>query len=241
MTPFCKACHTDLGAAKSIGQKNGYDFLPCPSCGTVTVDPFPTPEQLNAFYQGYKGTTDYRAKQDKKIRRARGRIRRLKYLTAGRSFLDVGCNYGFTVKAAQDLGLDAFGIDMDATAIKACCARFGKKNFEAISVQDYAARGAKAGIIYTSEVIEHVPDPDSFIAAISKTLQKDGILYLTTPDSGHWRRARDFAQWNEAIPPEHITYFTRRGIRGLLEKHGLRVEKFFFSLKPGIRLIARKG
>lgn len=240
MPAFCKACHTSLTAVKSVGEKNGYNFLPCPSCGTVTVDPFPTLEQITAFYQGYKGTTDYRAKRDKKIRRAMGRIKRLKKLTRGRKFLDVGCNYGFTVKAAQDLELDAFGIDMDAAAIKECQSTFGDKNFDAVSVQDYAARGEKADIVYTSEVIEHVPDPDSFVEAISKILRKNGVLYLTTPDAGHWRRTKDFAQWNEAIPPEHITYFTRRGMKGLLEKHGLKVEKFFFSLKPGMRVIARK-
>jgi SAM-dependent methyltransferase len=238
--PFCKACHANLSAAKSRGQKNGYNLLACTACGTVTVDPFPTIEQLIAFYQGYKGTTDYKAKRDSKIKRATRRIKKLKKLTNGRRFLDIGCNYGFTVKAAQDLGLEAFGIDMDDTAVNGSREMFGPKNFETISVQDYARRGAKADIVYTSEVIEHVPDPDGFVQAIADILPKGGVLYLTTPDGGHWNLPKDFTQWKDVMPPEHITYFTRKGMRGLLEKHGLRPEKFFFSLKPGMRLIARK-
>ena len=116
-----------------------------------------------------------------------------------------------------------------------------EKGFETISVQDYAKRGEKADIVYTSEVIEHVPDPDGFMAAIAAILSPGGVLYLTTPDSSHWRRPKNFPTWKEVMPPEHITYFTRKGMKGLLEKHGLTPEKFFFSLKPGMRLIARKS
>ena len=124
--PFCKACHADLTTAKSLGKKNNYNLLSCPKCGTVTVDPFPTVEQLIAFYQGYKGTTDYQAKKKSKIKRATRRIKNLKKLTEGSRFLDVGCNYGFSVKAAQDLGLDAFGIDMDGTAVSGSREMFGQ-------------------------------------------------------------------------------------------------------------------
>jgi 2-polyprenyl-3-methyl-5-hydroxy-6-metoxy-1,4-benzoquinol methylase len=235
----CKACLGDLAAAENRGTKNNFALLGCPACGTVTVDPFPTIEQLTAFYQGYKGTTDYKAKKDSKIKRARRRIQKLKKLVSGTRFLDVGCNYGFTVKAALDAGLDAFGIDMDATAVNGSKEMFGP-HFETISVQDYAKRGDKADIVYTSEVIEHVPDPDDFVQAIASILPKKGILYLTTPDSSHWRVPKDFPQWKEVMPPEHVTYFTRKGMTKLLEKHGLKVEKFFLALKPGMRLIARK-
>lgn len=238
--PHCKACGAELSHDKSRGHKGDYNLLACTACGSVTVDPFPTVAELVAFYQNYKGTTDYRKKQKRKIERAMRRIRRLRRYTRGRRFLDVGCNYGFTVRAALNLKLDAFGIDMDETAVRGSQQMFGTDKFEAVSVEHYAERGGKADIIYTSEVIEHVPDPDSFIKAISSILADSGVLYLTTPDSGHWRVPRNFAKWKEVMPPEHITYFTRNGMKRLLDKHGLEVEKFFFALKPGMRLIARK-
>lgn len=225
----------------AVGRKNGFDFLQCPHCRTVTVSPFPTPAELNAFYQSYKGTVNYRDKAGKKLSRATKRIKRLMHLTSAKRFLDVGCNYGFTVKAALDLGLSAKGIDIDGTAVSQSQSTFGPEHFQAISVEQYAAAGGKADIIYTSEVIEHVHNPDGFIEAIATILDAGGLLYLTTPDAGHWRRPKDFSQWGQAIPPEHITYFTRRGISHLLEKHGLRVQSFTFTLKPNIRLIAKKS
>lgn len=239
--PYCKACRADLSTAKSRGHKNGYDLLACPACETVTVNPFPTVEQLIAFYQSYKGTVDYRKKADRKIRRARRRLRRLMTKTAGRKLLDIGCNYGFTVKAGLDLGLEAFGIDIDGTAVAASQESFGSDKFRVVPVEDYAREGHQYDMIYTSEVIEHVPDPDGFVEAIAKLLAPGGIAYITTPENGHWRIPADFTQWDAVMPPEHITYFTRKGMKKLLENHGLKVEKFFFSLKPGMRLMARKA
>jgi SAM-dependent methyltransferase len=235
-SPFCKACHGPLSGAPSRGVKNGYALLTCGACGTVTVDPFPTVEELIAFYQSYEGTADYLSKKDRKIHRARRRIRRLLKYTRGKKFLDIGSNYGFSVKAALELGLDAHGIDIDRVRVEDSKKMFGP-HFTACAVQDYTGG---ADMIYTSEVIEHVPDPDSFVAAIARILNPGGALYLTTPDGGHWRIPKDFTRWDACMPPEHIIYFTRKGLTQLLEKHGLAVEKVFFALKPGIRLIARK-
>lgn len=236
----CKACQAPLSAVNSLGSKNGFELRPCVQCGSVTVDPFPTIEQLIEFYQSYKGTVNYRAKEKKKIRRARRRIQRLMKRAKGRRFLDVGCNYGFTVKAALDLGLDAKGIDIDAVAVEQSARNFGEGKFEAISIEEYARNGGSADIVYSSEVIEHVHDPDGFVKALADVLVDEGIAYLTTPQAGHWRVPRNFTQWDQVMPPEHITYFSREGLTRLLARHGLRVEKFSFTLKPNIRVIARR-
>ncbi len=206
----------------------------------LQVHPFPTIEQLVEFYQAYEGSTDYLAKKKSKIRRAHNRIKRLVKLTKGKTFLDVGCNHGFTVEAATNLGLNAHGIDIDKEAVISSQKTFGEDRYTAIAVQDYAASGNKADIVYTSEVIEHVPDPNSFIEAIAKILNTGGVLYLTTPDSGHFRVPKNFIEWNDVMPPEHITYFTKKGIKTLLEKHGLEVKKFHLNLKPGLKLVAQK-
>ncbi len=239
VTTPCKACTMPIPSDAKVGHSNGYDLMRCPACASVVVAPWPTVEDLIAFYQSYKGTTDYRKKSVRKIQRASRRLKKISPRAPGKRLLDVGCNYGFTVKAGLDLGFDAHGIDIDATAVQASREAFGA-HYECIAVQDYAARGDTADIVYTSEVIEHVPDPDSFIAAIARILVPNGVLYLTTPDAGHFTVPKDFANWHNVMPPEHITYFTRKGMAQLLGTHGLKVEKFFFSFKSGMRLIARK-
>lgn len=235
----CRACNgTD---ATRIGNKGEYALHRCNACGTVTVLPFPTIDELKAFYEAYKGTTDYTKKETSKIRRSRARIKRLMRLTSGKRFLDVGCNYGFAVVAAHALGLDAHGIDVDSTAITSNQQRYpGKGAFTYIPVESHAANGAKADIVYTSEVIEHVPDPNSFVAAMAKILDAGGVLYLTTPDASHFKVPRNFTTWDQVIPPEHLTYFTRKGMKALLERHGFTNVKFRFNLKPGMRVVASR-
>jgi len=157
--PSCKACHNALNARCSVGRKNDYDLLVCPACGTVTVDPFPTIEDLEKFYQAYKDKANYRAKEKKKVRRSLRRIKRMIRLAPGKRFLDVGCNYGFAVMAALKLGLDAHGIDIDSAAIASDKEVIGEKYFSLAPVEEFASRNLAFDMLYTSEVIEHVPTP----------------------------------------------------------------------------------
>jgi len=182
----------------------------------------------------------YGGKEDAKIRRARRRIEKFLAQNDRRRFLDVGCNNGYAVKAALDLGWDAHGIDVDADTVAAAAARFGAGHFTACTVEDYAERGHQTDAVYTSEVIEHVPDPDAFVDALRRLLSLQGILFLTTPDAGHFRVPRRFVTWNAVKPPLHIHYFTREGMWELLRRHGFTVERFLFSLKPQMKLVARK-
>lgn len=239
-TEPCPAClHTD---ATHTGSKSGYDLYRCTLCRTVRVSPLPSDEQLHAYYTSYAGTCDYTKKRTSKLKRSRTRIRRLMGMHHGIDFLDVGCNYGFAVAAAAELGLNAQGIDIDETAVQASRKEFGTLGaFDCSTVQDYAATGATADIVYTSEVIEHTPDPNSFTAAMQRILKPGGLLFLTTPDAGHCRVPSDFTQWSHANPPEHLVYFSKKGMRAMLERHGLRDVRFRFKLKPGMSLTARKA
>lgn len=236
----CKACLADIDESKVLGKKNDYNLMECQNCGTVIVSPFPTVEQLNEFYQSYFCSGMYISKEDKKVKRSKKRIKNIMKFATGKKFLDIGCNHGSTFMAAKELGLDAHGIDVDVEAVNECKNRFGEHHFNAVSAEVYASMGMKADIIYTSEVIEHVPDPDGFVHALYDILNKDGVLYLTTPDMGHFTLPKDKTKWEAVRPPEHIVYFTKKGIRALLERHGFKIEKIQFSLKPGIKLIARK-
>ena len=239
-TDSCPACLSDT--ATHVGGKNGHELYRCGSCRTVRVSPLPTPEQLSEFYHSYVGTADYTKKRARKIQRSRRRIKRLMGKTSGMEFLDVGCNYGFAVAAAAALGLNAHGINIDDTAIASCQQEFGKvAKFDFRTVEDHAASGAKADIIYTSEVIEHTLNPNSFVAALQRILKPGGVLYLTAPDGGHFRVPGDFTQWTQVIPPEHLTYFSRRGMKKLLERQGFTHVKFRLNHKTGISLTARKA
>ena len=222
------------------GRRDAYSLHECTRCGTVVIDPLPTPEELTEAYTRYSMTASYRRKETKKIRRARRRLVRLRRHVAGNRVLDVGCNLGYTVAAASELGMDAYGIDIDPDTIRLAREAFGAGRFEAITVQDYAKRGDRFDIVYTAETIEHTLDPHGFMAALAALLEPGGLLYLTTPDAGHFRVPGDLPRWNEVDPPFHIYLMTKTALTMMLPRHGLSLVKFQFNPKPGIRLLARK-
>src|SRR5208283_4626807 len=43
--------------------------------------------------------------------------------------------------------------------------------------------GRRFDVVYASEVIEHVPDPQAFVTLLSRWLADDGVLILTTPNA----------------------------------------------------------
>lgn len=235
----CPIC-THETLSTPLGNKNGYDIFGCTHCNSAAVIPCPTLEELGEYYDQYAKDRTYGKKKNKKIRRSKNRLKKFMHKAPGKTMLDVGCNYGYAVKAGLYLGLNAHGIDIDGYAIEIAKKEFGDEHFIFQSVEDYAASGKKADIIYTGEVIEHVPSPTSFVQSISEILNKDGLLYLTTPQAFHWRNPKTFTDWEEVKPPEHIHYFSRKGIQTILEAHGFKIIKFYFSLKSGIKLLAKK-
>jgi 2-polyprenyl-3-methyl-5-hydroxy-6-metoxy-1,4-benzoquinol methylase len=90
-------------------------------------------------------------------------------------------------------------------------------------------------------VIEHVPNAHSFMHHLARLTKTSGYVFLTTPDAGHWRVPKNFVQWPEVKPPEHVAWFTKNSLRHLLEAHGFEVVHFAWNLKPGLRVLARKN
>lgn len=234
--PVCKSQHND-----AFGEKSGYALRRCSGCGLLFVEPMPSVGELNDFYNAYHKTSQYTAKLASKIRRAVKRIRSVRRYLRGKRFVDVGCNAGFAVKAAHELGLDAYGIDIDPDSVSFARQTFPECRFDVASAQQCAAGDERYDLIYCSEVIEHLPEVDEFVAALYQMLAPDGMIFLTTPDVGHYTlRKGDLMQWDGIRPPEHLLYFNKKNLDHLFNRHGFRKIKYQWSFKPTIKAVIRK-
>lgn len=237
--PICQA-----GTEPYITQGENH-LVRCQGCGLVYMDPPPAPMDVQAMYADtYNGATgSYFTKVDRKLKRSRHRMRRLARMSgggAGRSFLDVGSNGGFMVEAAREAGFKAAGLEPDGAAIAWAKQHFPHNRYLHGLLEETDLGGEQFDAIYCSEVIEHAPDSNRFVAALAAALKIGGLLYLTTPDIGHWRRPRDITQWDAFCPPSHCIYFSPANLTRLLQRYGFKVEWRALSFKPGIKLIARK-
>ncbi len=66
--------------------------------------------------------------------------------------------------------------------------------------------------VFSSQVLEHVYNPDQFIAEIHRVLKDSGVLLLTVP-----------FVWDEHEQPFDYARYSSFGLRHLLERHGFEV------------------
>ena len=239
--PVCPVCDSADHALIDIRQT--MKLYTCAACTTVYLWPLPTAEMVGEMYtDAYEATTTvYFAKVGSKMRRSRRRIARLsRFVHTGR-FLDIGCNGGFAVEAARERGFDAYGLDIDPVSIRYAEEHYPDNHFYRGTVEAFELDAPRFDLIYCSEVIEHVPTPRRFAATVARLLAPGGCLYLTTPDIGHWRRPRELARWDAFDPPAHCIYFRPRSLRLLMERQGLRLIRRAVAVKPGIKMLFRRG
>lgn len=233
-------------ASRACGiDEDAPDLMSCTACGSVGMSTIPGTDQLSLFYSNYHMTDGFLRKAKKKVARARKRLRLLSLLAPKpadrpRRFLEIGASIGTAAEAARRFGFSAEAVEIDGDAVD-----HGRKLFPAVGFTvgtiDDVPSAEPFDLLYGAEVIEHVPDPQAFMAACRERLAPRGLLYLTTPDCGHPLRPKRLLDWHSVKPPEHINLFTKTGMRALLEAHGFRRHWLPPHTKPGMRVLAWKA
>ena len=201
----------------------------------------PTDDAIEAFYQNYTDAAKYKKKVFKKTFTALAKIIRAgSYIkTNSKSFLDVGCNIGAVVRAARILGYQSTGIDLDVGAVETAKKNDSSSEYVAQDPVSFSKAGKAYDLVFCMEVIEHTSNAREFAESLRRLTKKGGVLYLTTPDAGHWKVPTDFTSWKEVRPPEHIIWFNKNNIRKLFEDSGFEIIKIMKYHRANIRLIAR--
>ncbi len=99
--------------------------------------------------------------------------------------LDVGCGGGLLTEALASAGADALGIDLAADALAVAEAHAQKTGNAARYRQIAAEALAEAqpqsfDLVCCMEMLEHVPEPASVIAACAQLLKPGGTLVMST-------------------------------------------------------------
>lgn len=233
----CLFCHEPFDALP-MGGKNDYNFFACKACGSIVANPWPTQTELEAFFGDIQPEIVHVPNPQGRIYRHQKRIRKVIADGTGKSFLDVAARQGYGVIAARNLGFQARGIDPHDFF-----ATFARDKYEPHLVahetaQNAAAKGEQADLVYVTEGFCEQPDPEGYMAALAKMLAPAGKLYIQEPDGNHLRLPANFTRWSFVEPPLNFCYPSKKGMTALLGRHGLKVEKSFFSWTPFLRLVA---
>ena len=124
--------------------------------------------------------------------------------------VDVGCGGGILSESMAGMGAVVTGIDIAAKALSVAKLHLhesGQKvDYEQCTAEAWAEKyPSSAGIVTCMEMLEHVPDPASVIAACANILVPGGHLFMSTLN----RNAASFAI--AIMGGEHITRIIPRG------------------------------
>ncbi len=104
---------------------------------------------------------------------------------AGKKVLDVGCGGGILAEAMAGAGATVSGIDLSDKALKVARLHLHESghsvDYQLISAEDYAAQHAgEFDVVTCMEMLEHVPDPASVVAACARLVKPGGSVFFST-------------------------------------------------------------
>ena len=152
--------------------------------------------------------------------------------------LDIGCGNGSLARSLKTKGFtNVYGTDASIQGIEIA----KKIDPERFFVQDLNSKelpqelnSKSFKIIISTEVIEHLYDPDSFIVFCKDILLKSGggVLILSTPYHGYLKNLilSIFNKWDHhhtvLWKGGHIKFWSKKTLSQLLQNHGFKVTAF---------------
>ncbi len=135
------------------------------------------------------------------------------YLPSGARILDFGCSWGYGSWQIRQAGFE-----VSCYEIGEMRARYAKERLGCTMVDDLRTLDGTVDCLFSSHVIEHLPDPGILMAEARKLLAPGGYFISFCPNGNPERRDRNYHRyWNKVHPLLITPEFMRWAIR----KNGL--------------------
>lgn len=222
-------------AGNVLIKKDNISVIECNTCGFKHIQPLPTVKELvdlykEDFYSEDKPSYFKDNKEDFPWWKATydNYYSNLEENVAGRKILDVGSGPGDFLKCGKDRGWDVLGIEPSKAA-----SEYSKKR-ELPIINDFfkydlVKERGPFDVVHASLVLEHVPDPISFIHDMKKVLKHGGLLAIYSPND--FNALQDiliknlkFEPW-WVVPEHHLNYFDVSSMNKVLSHAGFEVIK----------------
>jgi SAM-dependent methyltransferase len=258
---------------KLMRFKNSFRYVPCPACGssksskifdkfeqqyencleceTVYINPRPSPDLLETYYQTsnyYKYWNDVIFPQSEEARREkifRPRAEKIMEIVnkmgiSSPTLLEVGSGFGTFGEEVKKLGVFQKIVLVEPTPDLAATCR--KRGFEVIEkpIEHVDLTPDTVDAVASFEVIEHIFSPKEFVINCARQLNTGGLLILTCPNIKGFDLQ---VLWNksDSIDPEHLNYFHPDSLCRLLTDSGFEIIDVETPGKLDAELVRKKA
>jgi 2-polyprenyl-3-methyl-5-hydroxy-6-metoxy-1,4-benzoquinol methylase len=170
-----------------------------------------------------------------------GHAKLLRLVGEGKRVLDIGCSSGYLARPLVQRGCIVIGIEQDAEAAEAArevCAEVLVGDAETMELP---LDQGSFDVLLCGDLIEHLRDPERFLARIRPLLRPEGRLVLTTPNVANWsvRLGLLVGRWRYTergiLDRTHLQLFTRSTLVEMLSGAGYRLLELDYTVPvPGI-------
>jgi len=207
---------------------DGFTFVRCRDCRAVYQNPRPVFDDLRRRYAADYFTYEITNEKNFFGLMQMG-LRDIDFssvaqeLPEPRRFLDIGCATGMLIESMKGQGWDVQGVDVCRESADYGAKHRGVPIFPG-TLEEARFPDGSFSAIHFSHLIEHVPDPRSFLVEVRRILVSGGCVIVTTPNVDGFQ-ARLFGKgWRSAIA-DHLVLFSRTTLWRLLVETGLTVRR----------------
>jgi 2-polyprenyl-3-methyl-5-hydroxy-6-metoxy-1,4-benzoquinol methylase len=138
-------------------------------------------------------------------------------------FLDIGAGFGFFSRAASENGFQVDALEPSPSCQDVFTLMNGFKPYpEMLSASFVQKHSGIYDVVLMSQVLEHVSDIKECVSNLNILLHSGGICAIAVP---HFRSLVSMVQCRKdmfIIPPEHLNFFTIRGLTSLFLRQGFK-------------------
>jgi SAM-dependent methyltransferase len=235
---LCPGCAASDGTV--LFEKHGFPIERCPRCRTLYVNPSPTGAQLAEFYRDSESAQYWANVFFPAVAEARrDRI----FAPRAERLLSFAADQGVALGTVVDVGAGSglFLEELKARAPKVRCravepgrdfaAALATKGIEVHEgfVESLAAEGRWsecADAVVSFEVVEHLPEPRAFFAAVAALARPGGLVLVSGLCGDGFDIQVLGARANAVSPPHHLTFLSREGVERLVKEANLELIAF---------------
>lgn len=225
--------------------------------GFISTSPLPTPDQLQKFYadtyyQAPKSSTYQESYDSLEIEYKNLKCNALIHALnenmpngKAKTFLDVGAGEGFLLNAASKAGFEVTGLDYSAYGVGKFFPHLSNQHIAGdifTSLSGLISQGKQFSVCTSTNVLEHVLDPNLFLQSIRNVVEPNGLVAITVPND--YSNIQQLALSEGMIesefwflPPHHLHYFNTESLVKFMVKGGFEVLDAFSDFPVDLYLL----